>query len=65
MKALVKLQFKKCANSMDQMKMTTAELKIFNKMFKGYGKVNNIENRILYLKNKDVQNGFPIIVELL
>lgn len=43
----------------------TAELKIFNKMFKGYGKVNNIENRILYLKNKDIQNGFPIIVELL
>lgn len=43
----------------------TAELKIFNKMFKGYGKINNIENRILYLKNKDIQNGFPIIVELL
>lgn len=42
-----------------------AELKIFNKMFKSYGKVNNIENRTLYLKDKDIQNGFPIIVILL
>lgn len=34
-------------------------------MFKSCGKVNNIENRTLYLKNKDIQNGFPSIVELL
>jgi len=27
----------------------TVELKIFNKMFKGYGKVNNIENRTFYI----------------
>lgn len=42
----------------------TAELKIFNKMFKCCGKENNIENRLLYLKNDDIQNGFLMIVEL-
>jgi len=42
-----------------------AELKIFNQMFKTFRKLNNIENRTIYLKNKDIENGFLTIVELL
>lgn len=33
-------------------------------MFKCNGKLNNIDNKTLYLKNGDIQNDFPLIVEL-
>lgn len=33
-------------------------------MVKSYGKINITENRIIYIKNEDIHNGFPLIIEL-